>query len=104
MKLNRFRPILILAVGIFLVIIGWYMIYMDAMYYILGIVTYAIIIMCIGFYIGYIIDRSHEDVKRTVIAQRSIVEDLTRIAELVEEHNRLLAKIIEYREENIKRR
>ena len=104
MNLYRFRSILILAIGIFLVIIGWRMIHMNAMYYILGIVIYAMIILFIGFYIGYIVDRSHEDAKKVVIAQRSMVEDLTRIAELVEEHNRLLARMIEHREEITKRR
>lgn len=76
----------------------------DTIYYILEIIIYAIIIICIGFYIGYIIDRSHNDAKRVIIARRSILEDLTIIAEHVEENNRLLAKIIEYRKEIIKRR
>ena len=74
---------------------------MDTIYY---IIIYAIIILFIGLYIGYIIDRGHEDAKRVVIAYHSIVEDLTRTAELVEEHNRLLVRIIEYRKEDIKRR
>lgn len=78
---------------------------MDAAYYmILEIVIYATIIMCMGFYIGYIIYNHHDNMKKVVIAHDSIVKDLTRIAELVDEHNRLLAKIIEYRKEIIKRR
>jgi amino acid permease len=104
MKLDRFRAISMLTIGIFLAIVGWCMIHMDAMYYVLGIVIYAMIILCIGFYIGYVIYRSHEDAKKVTMAYGSIAEDLTRIAELVEEHNRLLARIIEYRKESMKRR
>lgn len=58
---------------------------------------YAIIVLGIGLYIGYIIYRSHEDSERVIIARRSILKDLTRIADEIEENNRLLAKIIGYR-------
>lgn len=79
--------------------------FMDTVYYtILKIVIYALVILCIGFYIGYVIYRSHQDADRVVIAYDSIAKDLTRIAELVEEHNMLLAKIIDHRKEIVKRR
>ena len=51
--------------------------------------------MCIGFYIAYIIDSHHKNLKRSQIVHASIIEDLTIIAENIEEHNRLLEKIID---------
>lgn len=77
---------------------------MGAIYFILEIIIYAVIILFVGFYVAYIIDRSHEDVNRIIIARRSILKDLTRVAELVEENNRILARIIEHKKEDIKRR
>ena len=68
------------------------------------IIIYTIVILFTGFYVGSIIDRSHEDAKRSVIARKSILEDLTRIAEMIEENNRLLVRVIERRKEGIKRR
>lgn len=67
---------------------------MDLIYQIL---IYAIVILFVGFYIAYIIDKNHENANRIIIARESILKDLTKIAEDVEENNRLLAKIIEYR-------
>ena len=77
---------------------------MGAIYFILEIIIYAVIILFVGFYVAYIIDRSHEDVNRIIIARRSILKDLTRVTELVEENNRILARIIEHKKEDIKRR
>lgn len=51
--------------------------------------------MCIGFYIAYIIDSHHKNLKRFQIAHASIIEDLTIIAENIEEHNRLLEEIMD---------
>lgn len=51
MNFYIFREILILAIGIFLSIVSWRMIHMDTIYYILGIMTYVIMILFIGFYI-----------------------------------------------------
>lgn len=65
---------------------------------------YVIIILCIGFYLASIIDSHHNNVERAVIASKSILEDLTRIAELVEENNRMLARVIEHKKEDMKRR
>ena len=67
---------------------------MDMIY---QIIIYAIGILFVGFYIAYIIYRSHENANRIVIARESILKDLTKIADDIEENNRLLAKIIEYR-------
>lgn len=68
---------------------------MSTVYYILEIAICAIIIMCIGFYIAYIIDSHHKNLNRFQIASAYIIEDLTIIAEQIEEHNRLLKKIID---------
>jgi short subunit fatty acids transporter len=67
---------------------------MDTIYYMLEIVIYAAMILFAGFYIAYMIDNHHDDMKRIIIARRSILKDLTIIAESVDENNRLLAKII----------
>jgi hypothetical protein len=55
---------------------------------------YVTIIMGIGFYIASIIYRHNDDVDRIIRARKSIIEDLAKIAENIEENNRLLAKII----------
>lgn len=68
--------------------------FMDIIY---QIIIYVIVILFVGLYLAYVIDRSAGDVDRIIIARRSILKDLTKIAEDVEENNRLLAEIIEYR-------
>lgn len=65
---------------------------------------YATIILCIGFYVAYIIVKGNEDVERVIIARKSILEDLARVAELVEQNNRTLARIIDRKKDDIKRR
>jgi len=54
---------------------------------------YAAIIIGIGLYIASIIYRHNDDIDRIIIARKSIIEDLTKIAEDIEENNRLLARI-----------
>lgn len=77
---------------------------MDTLYLILEIMIYATIILCIGFYVAYIIVKGNEDVERVIIARKSILEDLARVAELVEQNNRTLARIIDRKKDDIKRR
>lgn len=69
--------------------------YFDAntIYYKLMIVIYVTIIIGIGFYVARIIYNHNNDVERIIRARKSIIEDLTTIAETIEENNRLLAKI-----------
>lgn len=67
---------------------------MDTIYYILTIMIYVAIIIGIGFYIARIIYRQNDNVDRIIRARKSIIEDLTKIAEDIEENNRLLAKTI----------
>jgi len=66
---------------------------MDTIYYTLTIMIYAAIIIGIGLYIARIIYNHNNDVDRIIRARKSIIEDLTKIAEDIEENNRLLAKI-----------
>ena len=66
---------------------------MDTIYYILAIIIYVTIIIGMGFYIASIIYRHNDDIDRIIIARKSIIEDLTKIAEDIEENNRLLARI-----------
>ncbi len=70
---------------------------MSTIYYFLTILIYATIILSIGLYIAHIIFRHHDDVDRIIMARKSILEDLAKIAEDVEENNRILKKIIDYR-------
>lgn len=77
---------------------------MDTLYLILEIMIYEIIILCIGFYVAYIIVRGNKDVERAIKARNSILEDLVRIAELVEQNNKTLSRIIERKKDDIKRR
>ncbi len=60
----------------------------------MNIIIYVTIIIGIGFYIAGIIYRHNDDIDRIIRARKSIIEDLTKIAEDIEENNRLLAKII----------
>ena len=75
---------------------------MSTIYYILAILIYAAIILGIGFYIAYIIYRHNDDVDRIIRACKSIIEDFTKIAECVEQNNRLFANVMEKRDKVIK--
>lgn len=70
---------------------------MNQIYYTLSIVLYATIVICVGFYIAYIIDRHHDNLDRFQRARISIIKDLTIIAEQIEENNKLLAKYVRLR-------
>lgn len=67
---------------------------MSTIYYTLAIILYAIIVISVGFYIAYIIDRHHDNLDRFQIARVSIIEDLTIITEQIDESNKLLEKYI----------
>ena len=75
---------------------------MSTIYYVLSIVIYAAIILGIGFYLAYIIYRHHDDMDRIIKARKSIIEDLTKLAEDIEENNRLLENIMIKRNKIIK--
>ena len=77
---------------------------MDNIYLLLEIMIYVIVILCIGFCVAYIIVRGNKDIERVIIARNSILEDLARIEEMVEQNNRTLVRIIDRKKDDIKRR